>query len=235
VDAPPLARLTILAAALVAMTQIAGTADAQSSCGPVEHGTVKNSTVVAHQTGGTTYGNRSGLIVIPRMIDIGYRKGLCIGKAKNWTADIAIGTEGRCAGDRSDSTNLVSFHIDEDRLYDTGTPIARACTYWNGNEYAHHNTGIFIVRIYGKICDTSGNNCTDFKPGRPRNFDCGRANRSGYTTTFAPGPNCGPKKWPSSELRDAAARGQLSGGEFGDDATLGYSEWCEFTVDASKR
>jgi len=210
---------------------MAGTAGAQPFCGGrVDAETVNDRTVVAHSTGGTTYGNRSGLTVIPRMGQIGYRKGLYIGKAENWTADIAIGDAGRCAADHGDSTNLVSFHIDADRLYDTGTPIARACTYWGVDGPEPYRTGVFTVRIYGKICDSGGNNCRDLKPGAELGvFDCGQANGQGYSTTFAPGSNCGPRKWPSGELREAAERGRLSG-----DAARGYAEWCDFTVDGAK-
>jgi len=212
----------------------------------------KPDTLVAHKTGGTTHANPSGLTVIPRMSSRGYGRGLYIGNVANWTADVAVGDAGRCAADPDpgrrwvwfpDDTQggyggrwvgearpLVSFHIGADRLYDTGTPIARACTYWNGGAYERYNSGIFTVRIYGRICDTGESNCTDLRPGGTGNFDCGQANRQGYSTTFAPGPNCGPRKWPSSELREAAARGRLSG-----DATLGYAEWCDFTVDGARR
>jgi len=218
----------------MAQVPLAGTAAAQQRCGSVNLQAVKDNTVVAHKTGGTTYGNRSGLIVLPSTADTSdYRQNLYIGKAENWTADIAIGDAGRCVGDKSDSTNLVSFHINADRLYDTGTKIARACTYWEEKKFKPHATGIFTVRIYGKLCDNSGGSCVEFRPGGADegsgNFDCSRYNDSGYTTTFAPGPNCGPQKWPSRELRDAAARGQLTR-----DAALGYAEWCDFTVDGSR-
>jgi len=224
--------VTMIAAALVAMTlatpamaQLAGTLAAQTEFCAGGRGTLENlnfNTSHAHETGGTTYSNPSPLTVLS-MGDGAHTRDLYIGKAENWTADIAIGDAGRCAGDRSDSTNLVSFHIDADRLYDAGTKIARACTYWAGDNFQFHNTGVFTVRIYGRICAGNGD-CTNFRPSGEHTgeFNCALANSpgGGYSATFAPGPNCGPAKWPTKYLREIGGKP--------------YSEWCDFTVDGRR-
>jgi len=171
-----------------------------------------------------------------------------IGKAENWTASVAIGGAGRCAGDnvQADASNLVNFHVPSHRVYNPGEPVARACKFLTlpagchannpppdldcrlqAATYQRYDTGWFTVRIYGRICDRSSNpNCTGFRPTGPvtpsghANFDCSTANREGYLATFKPGPNCGPAKWPTRYLRDIGGPA--------------YAEWCDFTVDAAR-
>jgi len=232
---PPLARLALLAAALVALTTappalaqspLAGTPAAQTEFCAGGKGTLDNldfNTYHAHEVGGTTYSNASPLKVL-KAGQGDHTRDLYIAKAENWTADIAIGDAGRCAGDRSDSTNLVSFHIDADRLYDAGTSVARACTYWTGGSFQFHDAGFFTVRIYGRICARDGV-CTNFRPSGVEHtgeFGCWLANSpgGGYSATFAPGPNCGPAKWPTKYLRDIGGKP--------------YSEWCDFVVNGGR-
>jgi len=84
------------------------------------------------------------------------------------------------------------------------------------------------IRIYGKLCtDQQSQHCRKFLPGGGTegvgsNFSCTRANRHGYTATFAPGPNCGPPEWPTDQNRDAWNNG--------DDRFPPYARWCDFTV-----
>jgi len=227
--AAALVALALTLAAMPALAQqrpLAGTPAAQTEFCPGGRGSVDNlnlNTFHAHETGGTTYSNASPLTVL-KGGQGNHTRDLYIGKAENWTADIAIGEAGRCAGDRSDSTNLVSFHIDADRLYNAGEPIARACTYWAGGKLESHATGFFTVRIYGRICAGNGD-CTNFRPSgveHTGDFHCAQVNSpgGGYSATFAPGPNCGPAKWPTKYLRDIGGKP--------------YSEWCDFVVDASR-
>jgi len=228
-------------------------AAAQQDCGAVNAHAVSVNTVVAHRAGGTDHNNPSGLTVLRSTGSDDYETDLHIGTAANWTASVAIGSAGRCAGDADptrrwvwfrDATArygwngrwegtarpLVSHHI-ADRSYDPGTPIARKCTYKADDdgrgEFTPHR-GLFTVRIHGKLCHTNGTYCVDFRPGGAdgsAHRDCRQYNRAGYTATFAPGPRCGPPQWPTRALREAAARGQLE-----EDAALGYAEWCDFTV-----
>jgi len=166
-----------------------------------------------------------------------------VGKAGNWTADVAIGEAGRCAADpdpgrrynsgsnrrEGEARPLVSFHIASHRVYYPGDRVARACTYKGDGqgrgEFTPYDTGWFTVRLYGTICDTSTTpSCTSFRPGGPvphlGDFECSQANSGGYRATFAPGPNCGPARWPTRYLRDIGAPP--------------YAEWCDFVVNAGK-
>jgi len=157
-----------------------------------------------------------------------------VGKAGNWTAAVAIGEAGRCAYDQGQITinNLVNFHVPSHRVYYPGDRVARACTWYGPkggateSTFNAYKTGWFTVRLYGTICDTSTTpSCTSFSPSGPvshlGDFDCAQANRGGYRATFAPGPNCGPAKWPTQHLRDIGA--------------AAYTEWCDFVVDASSK
>ncbi len=88
------------------------------------------------------------------------------------------------------------------------------------------STGIFTVRIYGKVClnGTVGGapRCSQFGPGGER-VTAGQwlshINQNGYRATFAPGKNCGSARWPTSEMRSRHRPP--------------YAEWCDFTIDAS--
>ncbi len=85
------------------------------------------------------------------------------------------------------------------------------------------------IRVYGKLC-IRGNqlqNCTQFETGNRRRpvgigVTCSDVHRRGYTATFVPGPNCGPPKWPSAQLKKAYNNG--------DSRFQPYSEWYDFTV-----
>jgi len=231
--------MVMMAAALVAlatapaMAQIAGTGEAQTGrclgggAGTLE--TINRNTERAF-TGGTDHGSPSPLIVLQPPAFLSEHTRMHIGRAENWTADVAIGEAGRCAGDRSESGNLVSFHIASHRVYYPGERIARACTWFGRdgpgaerkeNEY---DSGWFTVRLYGTICDTDANECTSFRPNGPvrhlNDFECSEANSNGYLATFAPGPHCGPARWPTRYLRDIGAPP--------------YAEWCDFVVNTAK-
>jgi len=84
----------------------------------------------------------------------------------------------------------------------------------------------FNIRVYGKLCtDQQSQNCRKFLPGGGTegvgsDFICNRANRHGYTATFAPGPNCGPPEWPTQQNKDANNNMKYPP----------YARWCEFTV-----
>jgi len=230
-------RMSMIVAALVALTtapalaQIAGTGEAQTIDCPGQKGTLQN--IVSNTehafAGGTNHNNPSPLIVLQPPAFSSEHTRMHIGRAENWTADVAIGEAGRCAGDRSESDNLVSFHIASHRVYYPSERIARACTYKDQGqgrgEFTSHKTGLFTVRLYGTICDTDANECTSFRPNSGPvqhldDFECSEANRNGYLATFAPGMNCGPARWPTKYLHEIGAPP--------------YAEWCDFTVDASK-
>jgi len=232
-------RMAVIAAALVltaialappVMAQTAGTNAAQNGDCMGVKGTLQDMEIKhAFTDGGTSYNNPSPLIVLGNPASPGNYTRMHVGKAENWTADVAIGEAGRCAGDRTESTNLVSFHIASHREYYPGQEVARACTYKNDGqgrgEFKPYDTGWFTVRLYGTICDTTDENgCTSFRPSgyvtHLGDFGCLQANTTGYLATFAPRPNCGPAKWPTKYLRDIGAPP--------------YAEWCDFVVDTSK-
>jgi len=225
--------ISVALAALItapALAQTAGTDAAQTESCSGEKGTLRS--IVSNTehafTDGTDHGNPSPLIVLQPPAFSSSHTRMHIGRAENWTADVAIGAAGRCAGDRSESDNLVSFHIASHRVYYPGEEIARACTYKDQHqgrgEFTSHKTGWFTVRLYGTICDTDASGCTSFTPSGPvqhiDDFECSKANATGYLATFAPGKNCGPPKWPTKHLRDIGAPP--------------YAEWCDFVVNAAK-
>ncbi len=85
------------------------------------------------------------------------------------------------------------------------------------------STGMFTVRIWGKVClnGTVGgvSRCSQLGPERDLESAgqwLSHINQNGYRATFAPRRNCGPAKWPTTEMR---SRGRPS-----------YAEWCDFTV-----
>jgi len=131
--------MVMIAAALVALitapalAQIAGTGAAQTGDCPGQKGTFRDidrNTSPAFTGGGTDHGNPSPLIVLKDPASTGEHTRMHIGRAGNWTADVAVGGAGRCAGDRSESTNLVSFHIASHRVYWPGEKVARACKWF---------------------------------------------------------------------------------------------------------
>jgi len=188
----------------------------------------------AFTDGGTSYNNPSPLIVLQRPTSPGEHTRMHVGKVENWTAAVAIGNAGRCAYDQGQITtsNLVNFHVPSHQVYNPGEEVAQACT-WYGPEvqvpgtprtFNKYKKGWFTVRLYGTICDTSTEpSCTSFRPSGPvphvGDFECSQANTTGYLATFAPGPNCGPAKWPTKYLRDIGAP---------------PAEWCDFVVNAGK-
>jgi len=233
------AALVAMTTALPALAQIAGTGAAQTGDCPGAKGTLRDivsNTEHAFTDGGTSHNNPSPLIVLQPPASLGEHTRMHVGKVENWTAAVAIGEAGRCAYDQGQITtsNLVNFHVPSHRVYWPGEEVASACT-WYGPEmpggtprkFNEYKTGWFTVRLYGTICDTSLQpSCTSFRPSGPVTpfddgvFECSEANSGGYLATFAPGPNCGPARWPTRYLREIGAPP--------------YAEWCDFVVDAGK-
>ncbi len=79
-------------------------------------------------------------------------------------------------------------------------------------------TGMFTVRIWGKVCLTGRVN-TCFPAREPAPADgVDSINGIGYIATFkGGGNNCGPAIWPTPEMRAAGAPP--------------YAAWCDFTFD----
>jgi len=227
-------RMSMIVAALVALTtapvlaQIAGTGEAQTGDCLGQKGTLQDIvTEHAFTGGGTDHGTPSPLIVLKNPTSPGEHTRMHVGKVENWTAAVAIGEAGRCAYDQGQITtnNLVNFHVPSHRVYYPGQEVARACT-WYGPEvpggtprkFNKYKKGWFTVRLYGAICDTGlMPSCTSFRPGghvpHLGDFGCSQANATGYRATFAPGPNCGPARWPTKYLHEIGAPP--------------YAEWCD--------
>jgi len=216
-----------------AMAQIAGTSAAQTGDCPGKKGTLQDMEIKHAFMDGTSHGDPSPLIVLQPPAAPGEHTRMHVGKVENWTAAVAIGAAGRCAYDRGQiqTGHLVNFHVPSHRVYYPGEPVATPCTWYGPkgggateSTFNEYKSGWFTVRLYGTICDTNGDTCTSFQPGGPveflGSFECSQANSGGYWATFAPGPNCGPAKWPTRYLRDIGAPA--------------YAEWCDFTVDAGK-
>ncbi len=94
------------------------------------------------------------------------------------------------------------------------------------NSYAPERTpsnGIFKLRIWGRVCHAGTSNvqrCWDLKnPTPPPGFTF-LANAAGYGATFWPNSNCGPRSWPTPELKAAGAPA--------------YAKWCDVTVDVRR-
>ncbi len=164
-------------------------------------------------------------------------------EATNWTATVAIGTAGRCGSDDDGTTRtwvrnpakvtrlnpegweaqrsgtprpLVRYHIADDR-HSRGDPIARACTFWSEGRWKPATGGTFTLRIWGNVCLRGGRTCRSLKDGAGQTLlTPDVVNGFGYQATFAPGPNCGPARWPSPEW-------EAAGGP-------PYAEWCDVEV-----
>ena len=78
-------------------------------------------------------------------------------------------------------------------------------------------TGMFTVRIWGKLCRESPDNvpeCWDLKNSTPPAVAfLSIVRRGGYRATFGPGPNCGPARTVA-----------------GLESQPPYAAWCDFTV-----
>ncbi len=78
-------------------------------------------------------------------------------------------------------------------------------------------TGMFTVRIWGKVCYSANSSCRPAREPIPAN-GVGNINLNGYFATFkGGGDNCGPPIWPTQEMRDLGAPP--------------YAAWCDFTFD----
>ncbi len=91
---------------------------------------------------------------------------------------------------------------------------------FNSNPPERNHTGMFTVRIYGKVCTSEDSeDCYSLKNFQPDEAALEDSKASGYYfATFTPGgPNCGPATWPTPELQ---AAGQPP-----------YAEWCDYTFD----
>ncbi len=152
-------------------------------------------------------------------------------EAFNWTASVGVGSAARCAYDKGshrgtfnwetkqwegEDRTIVGYHIEDDK-YNSGEPIARACTYYEDGQFKDVTGGWFTVRLWGKVCYPSGDSrCESLKGGLSQEW-ISDANMNGYRATFKPGSNCGPAAWPTPQLEEM----------FPD---KGYAEWCDFTV-----
>ena len=95
---------------------------------------------------------------------------------------------------------------------------APSITGFNSNHPERNHTGMFTVRIYGKVCISRDFFCYSLKNFQPDETVLADLNSFGYFATFTPGgPNCGPATWPTPELQ---AAGQPS-----------YAELCDCTFD----
>ena len=162
------------------------------------------------------------------------------------TATLGVGATSRCAYGSGDATRLVGFH-NATGTYTHNQPIATACTYWGqpkcsrtvtvrGRTYTANrgspscdsmdnvpmstriaHTGMFTVRIWGKVCYTSNLVCLPAREPIPAR-GAGNINTNGYIATFkGGGNNCGPAIWPTPEMRAAGAPP--------------YAAYCDFTFD----
>ena len=79
------------------------------------------------------------------------------------------------------------------------------------------STGMFTVRIWGKVCYSANGVCLQAREGIP-STGAGNVNTNGYFATFkGGGKNCGPPIWPTPEQRALGAPP--------------YAAWCDFTFD----
>ena len=84
-----------------------------------------------------------------------------------------------------------------------------------GTRIAH--TGMFTVRIWGKLCVSGSGLCQPAREPIPA-ADVAPINTGGYIATFkGGGNNCGPTIWPTPEMRAAGAPP--------------YAAYCDFTFD----
>ncbi len=228
---------TGLAAALVALT-FTGPALAQVTQEAMDR------TAVLGNEGTTIEGLNTSLLTVtsgPSGLNAGIIRNLDI-TASNWSATVAIGTDGRCSTDDDGSTGkwirnpdkvtilnkegwtwvrmgarpMVAYHI-ADAIYSPGEPIARACTYYAEGRQKLHSGGQFTLRVYGKIALAGFSEVHSLQmPAPPQDPNTWNYNQWGYHATFRPGANCGPARWPTPELRAAGLPP--------------YAEWCEFVV-----
>ncbi len=79
------------------------------------------------------------------------------------------------------------------------------------------HTGMFTVRIWGKLCFSGSGLCQPAREPVPA-ADMSYINTGGYFATFkGGGKNCGPPIWPTPELRATG--------------TPPYAAYCDFTFD----
>ncbi len=77
------------------------------------------------------------------------------------------------------------------------------------------STGMFTVRIWGKVCYTANSSCLPAREPIPAN-GVRNINLNGYFATFkGGGKNCGPPIWPTPEMKELGAPP--------------YAAWCDFT------
>ena len=93
-------------------------------------------------------------------------------------------------------------------------------TYMPGQAFRVRNCGLINnfwvgVRVYGMICSNpeSPANCQHLKDAlsNPEQYET-----DGYFALLKPGPECGPAKWLTEDLRRAGAPA--------------YAEWCDFGI-----
>ncbi len=77
------------------------------------------------------------------------------------------------------------------------------------------STGMFTVRIWGKVCYSANSSCLPAREPIPAN-GVRNINFNGYFATFkGGGKNCGPPIWPTPEMKELGAPP--------------YAAWCDFT------
>ncbi len=91
---------------------------------------------------------------------------------------------------------------------DAFTPIARK-----------PSAGMFTVRIWGNFCYGARSHifCHSLKTVPEGILASDVAKHTGYAATFAPGPNCGPARWPTPAWQAAGVPA--------------HAEWCDVVVD----
>ncbi len=82
------------------------------------------------------------------------------------------------------------------------------------------SNGIFQVRVWGNFCFAGGRICRSLKTIDGSTLTSSLVNQLGYAATFRPGANCGPPRWPTTEM-------EAAGGP-------PYAEWCDVTVDVRR-
>ncbi len=116
--------------------------------------------------------------------------------------------------------------------YTGGTNIVTACRYYScrapGSDGCGTQrkewlpaTGMFTVRIWGKLCHKSRSNvqrCWDLNNPAPPAGSISIARFAGYSATFGPGTNCGPARTI-----------------VGLEGLAPYAAWCDFTVNIRRR
>ena len=114
---------------------------------------------------------------------------------------------------------VVGLHLPDAVWSDGASDNGTACTYYAEGR-RQKITGDLRVRVWGRLSDNRNANSINLRGG---NVDVsglypslGDYHTSGYLATFAPGPDCGPARWPTEGFQQAGFPP--------------YAEWCELTI-----